>query len=274
MKVLTKKIGQCSYFCLPLQLTINKPAKDMEKLISVLKQFNQERNAMKDKSKWGTNTVAECFAPCAENILLNGYFMVNEEFIIDLGAIELYYHEEEGDIKDYIMYHTNAHPSKAKGPVLKDGFPYFPIGSFHLHQSGIDITFEHPKEKYRVSFLIRSYRVLKDINELNNADIPFDKCSTHLYDDMFYNGISFDDDNRTKVEWKEYKKTGTVVRSPRRNVAEYEITSDKKIQKRRAEINEEEFQKNHDKYIKVKKGEYFLQDMRPWQFMRAGIVEV
>ena len=91
---------------------------------------------------------------------------------------------------------------------------------------------------------------------------------------MFYNGISFDDDNRTKVEWKEYKKTGTVVRSPRRNVAEYEITSDKKIQKRRAEINEEEFQKNHDKYIKVKKGEYFLQDMRPWQFMRAGIVEV
>ena len=102
----------------------------MENLIEILKQFDQERT--KRAENWNEASVAESFHPIAENILCNGYFLVNEMYIIDLGAIELYYHEEEGDIKDYIMYHTNEHSSKSKVFELNGGFPYFKFGSFNL----------------------------------------------------------------------------------------------------------------------------------------------
>jgi hypothetical protein len=82
----------------------------MEKLIEILKQFDQERT--KRKENWNEASVAESFHPIAENILCNGYFLVNEMYIIDLGAIELYYHEEEGDIKDYIMSLLSTKKSK------------------------------------------------------------------------------------------------------------------------------------------------------------------
>ena len=148
----------------------------MKGLVETLRQFEQKREELIKASKWNEDTVASCFEPCAKEILCNGFFLVNYEFIIDLGAVELYYHEEEGNIKDYIMYHTNAHSSKSKIVELNGGFPYFKFGSFNLHQSGVDVTFENPKEKYRASFLIRSYRVIKKEKDLNDLTIPFDKC--------------------------------------------------------------------------------------------------
>ena len=168
----------------------------MDALIKILEKFDENRENRVKGEDWSSKTIeekhkaiAEWFRPCAEKILCNGYFLVNGEYIIDLGAIELYYHEEEdGGIKDYIMYHTNAHSSKSKVYKLNNNsFPYFKFGSFNLHQSGVDVTFENEEKKYRASFLIRSYRLLRKGEErkLNDLTIPFDKCSTHIFNDMF-----------------------------------------------------------------------------------------
>jgi hypothetical protein len=133
----------------------------MEELIKILESFEEKRN-QKIGDTWDADAVKQCFMPCAEKILCKGYFLINGNYIIDIGAIELYYHEEKGNIKDYIMYHTNAHPYKSRMSEFAKGYPYFKPGSFNLHQSGLDVTFENPdiNKKYRASFLIRSYRLL------------------------------------------------------------------------------------------------------------------
>ena len=200
-------------------------------LIEILKQF--ENNKKNWKGTWNENAVAECFKPCAIDLLCKGYFLVNGKYIIDLGAIELYYHEEKTNgIKDHIMYHTNEHLAKAE--LCKKGYPYFKFGSFNLHQSGIDVTFENPDKEYRASFLIRSYRVIeKGDNEtlenveykLNNLSEPkFDPHSTHIFDDMFPNGIIFGDNKDVKIEWKSYNKCdkNNIGLTKRINVKEYE----------------------------------------------------
>ena len=129
----------------------------MKNLIKKLKEFDEERrNALRTPEKWDDEAVAKCFVPIAKYVLLNGYFLVNDKYIIDLGAIELYYHEEDGNIKDHIMYHTNEHPSKSKVYKLNNGFPYFKIGSFNLHQSGIDVTFENDANKAKSPIPIKS----------------------------------------------------------------------------------------------------------------------
>ncbi len=79
----------------------------MEKLIEILREFEENRTKRK-REKWDDNAVAKCFLPCAEKILCEGYFLINGEYILDLGSIELYYHEETvGGLKDHAMYHTN-----------------------------------------------------------------------------------------------------------------------------------------------------------------------
>ena len=135
--------------------------------------------------------------------MCNGYFLVNDEYIIELGAIELYYHEENGNIKDPIMYHTNDRIPKEYDKIIdkypadrlplfykriannNNKYPYFSIVNFNLHQSGIDVTFEK-KDVYRASFLIRSYRMYK--KEDLNKDVLYDPCSSHLYEDLSYFG--------------------------------------------------------------------------------------
>ncbi len=241
----------------------------MNGLISILKKFEDNR-ANRNYSQWNFEAVADCFAPCAEEILLGGYFLVNDNIIIDIGALELYYHEEEGEIKDYIMYHTNEHPSRSKIFVLEGGVPYFEFGSFNFHQSGIDVTFENSDKKYRASFLIRSYRVLKKGDDLKDCQDIFDACSTHLFDDMFYKGISLG--FGSSITWINYNKGGSIISCPRRNVAEYYFNEQHKIVKAIAKISEEEYQKNKSRYIKIN-GKYFKQDMRRWQFKRENIIE-
>ena len=66
----------------------------MEKLINILKQFDQVRTSKLDN--WNEDAVIAAALPLAKEILCNGYFLVNGKYIIEIGAIELYYHEEIG----------------------------------------------------------------------------------------------------------------------------------------------------------------------------------
>lgn len=205
----------------------------MEKLFNILKQFDQVRTSKLDN--WNEDAVIAAALPLAKEILCNGYFLVNGKYIIEIGAIELYYHEEIGKIKDHVMYHINEHLPKNYKEMFKfdGGYPYFTIGSFNLHQSGVDITFENEKQKYRASFLIRSYRVLTTIEDIANQDIKYDPYSTHIYDDLFYSGLLLSTNERTTIEWIVYDRGGEVEQMPRKNI----------------------------------------EDTRLWQFRRKGIIE-
>lgn len=209
----------------------------MENLIAILRIFEQKREELITEGKWNEDAVVDCFLPCAKDILCNGYFLVNNEYIIDLGSIELYYHEEmDNGIKDHAMYHTNERlPKIYKQRIDKysvdylpvfyreikkhNGYPYFKIGSVNLHQSGIDITFESEEKKYRASFLIRSYRMLKK-EEISNNDILYDPCSSHLYEDMYNAGLLSPSNDNISIEWVENNvlKKNLDKPCPRRNL--------------------------------------------------------
>lgn len=237
----------------------------MEELIKILKDFDEQRNALSKNPYWNEDAVAKCFEPYARKILCGGYFLVNGSYIIDLGNIELYYQEEDreelqGKIKDPIMYHTNDHRPYSSYYKGIGKYPYFKYGSFNLHQSGVDITFENPDEKYRASFLIRSYRVIeKTHNEtaegikekLSNPIFPeFNPHSTHIFDDMFPSGVVFGNDNDVKIEWVSCEKGGEITTCKRVNVPDY-----KKDEK--------------GKYSKVEGSK----EPRNWGFKRVGIKE-
>ena len=220
----------------------------MEELETILKQFETKKNEW--KGTWNEEAVAACFKPCAEDILCNGYFLVNNKYIIDLGAIELYYHEEgedEDKIRDYAMYHIpeRYQSPKIEGVIkLENKLPYFELGSFNLHQSGVDVTFEKENE-YRASFLIRAYRVLvaeEGGMYPKKTETKYDVHSTHIFDDMFYNGYP------TQISWKNNPKNGATMDEP------YYRTN---LKKKERKLN--------------KKGRYYIEtcneyDTRKWQF--------
>lgn len=244
----------------------------MEDLIEILKEFEKNRKEKK-KKEWNEVVVADCFKSCAEKILCNGYFLVNGKYIIDLGAIELYYHEEEGNIKDYIMYHINDNPkNKSKVKILENGsVPYFKIGRFHFHQSGIDVTFENEDEKYRAAFLIRSYRVLKADNGKYPKDnhTKYDPHSTHIFDDMFYGGVSLAGSLENEIKWVPFKKReiNDIELIPRVNVPIMYMTDGGKIEKKESVDS-----KSEGETIKSGKKTY-VKDTREWQFKLKNISE-
>ena len=242
----------------------------MEDLIEILKEFEKNRKEKK-KKEWNEVVVADCFKSCAEKILCNGYFLVNGKYIIDLGAIELYYHEEEGNIKDYIMYHINDNPkNKSKVKILENGsVPYFKIGRFHFHQSGIDVTFENEDEKYRAAFLIRSYRVLKADNGKYPKDnhTKYDPHSTHIFDDMFYGGVSLGGSLENEIKWVPFDKGGEIERIERVNVPEMIPPKNGKLEKR--ESMDPKFE---GKTLKSG-GKTYVRDTREWQFKLKNISE-
>lgn len=249
----------------------------MENLIKILEEFEENRKKWKNNKeiKWDEKAVAECFKPCAEEILCNGYFLVNNKYIIDLGAIELYYHEEEGDIKDYIMYHINDNPkNKSKVKIKENGvLPYFKMGRFHFHQSGIDVTFENGEEgkKYRAAFLIRSYRVLEADNGKypENDDTKYDPHSTHIFDDMFYGGVSLGESMGNEIKWKPFKKRekNDIELIARVNVPIMYMTDGGKIEKKESVDS-----KSEGETIKSGKKTY-VKDTREWQFKLKNISE-
>ena len=281
----------------------------MKKLIEILREFEKNRTNAVDDDKWRDKSIeekyeaiAEWFRPCAEKILCEGYFLINGKYIIDLAAIELYYHEEDGDIKDYIMYHTNEQmPKKYMKTISKfkkqnaidklpifyqrienNEYPYFTTGSFNLHQSGIDITFENDDNKtdrYRASFLIRSYRMFhkKDLGK----DILYDPCPSHLYDDLYYSGLLSVD--KSTIEWIDGNKGVIKVKKrPRINVAEYRKDEKGKYVKTDVKITDSEYQSeiedannNHRYSIYFKSGsKIYKQDMREWHYCIEGAEEI
>lgn len=301
----------------------------MKDLIDILRGFNERRTkTISNKEEWKNKSlnkkyedIADWFRPCAEQILCNGYFLVDngeEKYIIDLGAIELYYHEEDGDIKDHIMYHTNEKfPDKYKKIISKyppqnvdelpifyqrvvnNEYPFFSICSFNLHQSGIDVTFENndnQKDRYRASFLIRSYRMVDETDFGKN--ILYDPCSSHIYDDLYYSGLLTA--KGATIKWvPKDKKVETIIQCPRINVADYyeKIKKDKtkeyvkvdyidkienKIQKEdylaakndaESVINEGNNNNTFPIYFNYN-SKYYKQDMRLWQFRIKGIQEI
>lgn len=84
--------------------------------------------------------------------LYGGYINVRNQYHIYIKTVEFYYHEEEGYIKDPIMYHRNNY-------FVEGDIPYFTLLSFNSHDTGVDITFENEKKKIRASALIRAYEV-------------------------------------------------------------------------------------------------------------------
>lgn len=245
----------------------------MKELIKILEEFDKQRNALSKSPDWNEDAVAKCFEPYARKILCGGYFLVNGRYIIDLGYIELYYHEEDrketqGKIKDPIMYHTNDRRPYSTYYKGIGKYPYFKYGSFNLHQSGVDITFENPDEEYRASFLIRSYRVMEitnnetaeDIKEkLRNPVFPeYNPHSTHIFDDMFPNGVVFGNDNNVKIKWVICEKGGEIKTCKRINVPDYK-------------------KDENGKYCKGESGKYCRvegsKETRNWGFRRIGIKE-
>ena len=205
--------------------------KNLDGLISILNLFKENyefKKALLPKSTQRmqfSEAIALCFEPCAERILAGSFRVTNAEGekplarIIKPTAIELYFHEEgEGRFKDPIMYHTNDRKVWNKASYFRDRgieeLPYYPIGSLNPHTSGIDVTFENAKERYRASFLIREYKVTYE-----SGKEAIVKNSTEIYDDMLLNGIPLD--NADWVEWCDGAGKVQIERGWRRNVPDF-----------------------------------------------------
>lgn len=236
----------------------------MKQLIDILNKFKEERSSCLKLTTWTEMSendrvvaVKNWAEPIAKEIINNGYFRIAGHYCIRVDNLELYYNEEsEYGLKDPIMYHTNDRiPKHVKNAGIKD-LPYFEVGSFNLHTSGIDITFENPDEHYRASFLIRGFSIFK----FNGEKVLFldenDGCSTKIYDFFFPNGTS--KEAMGNIHWESYD-WHTVFCEPRgrQNVLEYE--KDPETGKYILNDNGESFKQKKEKPNKC---------TRPWQFKR------
>jgi hypothetical protein len=191
------------------------------------------------------------FYRMAKELLYGGYFLIEGKTHIYLDDIEFYYHEEEeGGLKDPIMYHTNNHEVKE--------VPYFEIGRLNLHTSGIDVTFENEEKRYRASFLIRGFHV---------DDEEYDPHSTHIYDKMLYMGVPMG--KAIEIEWISKRLHGyesfEPKGEPRQNVAEYKYEDGKYI---KIERGDEVFNKDlHFHYSKLD----YKKCLRPWRFRKNNL---
>ena len=192
----------------------------------------------------GSNDAPQEFIDIARKVLA-GHFAVKKtegKIMVRPTAVELYYHEEqEGGIKDPIVYHRN---SKNNTEMI------FPLGTLHNHVSGIDITFEHggsPLTAVRASILIREF-------EVNGRN---DERSTKLYEALYQQASLFDG---ISVEWMDGDRLPDVVTSPRKNVAMFYNDGDKMKAKDHPELPHTNDSK-------------FVQDMRKWQFKKKKVFD-
>jgi len=176
----------------------------METLKTILKDFDVNRSKELNKSgedhfpnnDTSNSLIASCFQPIADEILFHGHFLVKCiidgkvcEYGIRVDALELYYSEEVyGGYVDKIMYHiTDRVPYYLRESGLEK-YPYYEFGSFNLHQSGVDVTFENPDKKYRASFLIRKISIVGADGVIIRNSEKTDEYSTHIFDYLFPNG--------------------------------------------------------------------------------------
>ena len=108
----------------------------------------------------------EQFEELAKYFLYGGYIHVKSEKIdrrIFIKEVEFYFYDETGKIEsNNKVYHRNGKYSNIPdNDVLPIGrnTHYFKPGSLYLHASGVDITFENKKNKFRASALIRAFSV-------------------------------------------------------------------------------------------------------------------
>ena len=171
------------------------------------------------------NQLTQKFKEIAKAALYGGHFCVNDDFCIYLHEIEFYYHSEneaESTIHDWAMYHRGSN------------IEYFPVGSLHPHKSGIDVTFER-KGSYRASFLIRKYRIGKEI--INSP--------TYLREDLIgYTGCILGDGPHISWVDDSYDKACIPANDSRINLRAYDSTG---------------------KPLSDEQGK-ILYDLRPWRF--------
>ena len=72
----------------------------------------------------GANGLEENLVPQFEDLanyfMTKGYFLINEIRRVYICDVEFYYHEEDGEIKDWIMYHRNK--MNSKGEIVQPAY--------------------------------------------------------------------------------------------------------------------------------------------------------
>jgi len=191
----------------------------------------------------GSNKAPHVFHDIAKEIL-SGYFEVKSgDSIVKVipTTVEIYYHEEQGEIKDYIVYHRNSQKEKK---------PIFQLGILHNHVSGIDITFERIDDDKitRASALIREYRVEgKDVIE---------RRSTKLYEALFSEFNIFEG---FTISWKDSELVNTIQSKVRKNAVQY--NNENKIPASNASAD-----------TVLTENKKYVQCPRLWQFSKMGSI--
>jgi hypothetical protein len=222
----------------------------MNELIIKLREFQQDRERQ--------NNLEESFKKLAFYLLYGGYFNCSKRYDLYITSIEFYYHEENGDIKDPIVYHRNKKKwNKKTKEVVHEIKPYFEIGTLNLHMSGIDITFEK-KDKYRASALIRAFRVY---DKIEKVWLDEDGRSTYVYEYLF-DGLSVDK-SLTQLNWMENKQPmpEELSSNSRKNVFQY-VSSEAEAKREGLDVER----------LKVYDFEYYRIETKPcerkWRFSR------
>ncbi len=202
----------------------------------------------------GSCDAPEEFKEIAE-VVLAGHFLVKgsvkernmwicKETKVCPTCVEFYYHEESGDIKDFVVYHRNRIYKTRADEYMEP----FALGVLHTHISGIDITFEkgnNAENAIRASMLIREF-------EIEGQSCQPDRRSKMVYGALFQQGSIF---RGISVVWVDGEERADVAACPRKNVALYDDCGNKIIAK------------NHDGCIHTADNKY-VQDLRKWQFKR------
>ena len=221
-------------------------------MIEILKAFKGAVDVSGEEQKLAS--LNEQFCVMAKELLYGGCFRIDSDKYLYFDDIEFYYHEEnEGGLKDPIMYHTNMNEGRG------NEIPYFEMGRLHLHTSGVDVTFENEEKHYRASFLIRGFHV---------NDKEYDPHSTHVYNEMLYMGVPLG--KPIEIEWVSKEQDGKdryVPKGiPRQNVAEYELKNGKY---NKIECHETNFDpKLYFRYS----GKVFKKCQRKWRFRKDNIL--
>ena len=230
-------------------------------MIDISKNLSEYLTAFKgaygEGEKKREKTLLPAFRQIAAKLLYGGHFIVKDNSgdivrRVFLHTVEFYYHEEnDGAVKDYIVYHRNPDdPQKKPNPL-----PSYPIGSLHTHVSGVDITFEDNENpdnpKYRASVLVRAFRV-EEVKRIPGLAFiqGVDERSTYFYNALFMGANVAD--GGIKVFWhdNDVKECEDPLSRFRKNVGEFVDKTHKKGYK----------------YYEKKKP--FKQDKREWAFYR------
>jgi hypothetical protein len=178
-------------------------------------------------------------------VILSGHFEVqsnNDKECVKVypTTVEMYFHEErEGKyIKDFIVYHRNGKiKDDNKLRRVEDGkdIKYYPLGVLNTHPSGIDITFESEKRRFRASALIRAFNVengktskVTGVQYVNQKEVDIDGRSTYIYDALFSQFSILDGFSVRWVDCESEKKLKTISNPvKRKNVYEYDDDGNK-----------------------------------------------